>query len=270
VSDRLHTRRSVVRMGLLGLVLAGGLVPVGSSAQDKELDLGPPARPVVILLADQPVVTVDLAGDYGPVRVTGTLEATPKSALDVGSREVAWSEIRSFARVTQPSEGFPAGSFRVALVTDDVPATQSGGTGYVTGLLNTEAQGAWRALRLPEGSLTLRGKPYGTLNIPTSRINQMRLEPVRGDVQTMPPGNIRVELFPGNVVSVPLPDVQYLQRDLRKGTISVILADDQTFSGKLLELPKVSIQFVGEMPVAPVPLERIVVFERRTPSNRRL
>jgi len=270
VSDRLHKRRLVVRMGLLGLALAGGLVPVSTSAQENELDLGPPARPVVILLADQPVVTVDLSGDYGPVRITGTLEATPKAAVDLGSREATWNEVRALARVTQPSEGFPAGSFRVALVTDDVPATQTAGTGYVTGLLNTEAQGAWRALRLPEGTITLRGKPYGTLSIPTSRINQLRLEPVRGDVQTMPAGSIRVELFPGNVVSVPLSEVQYLQRNLRKGTISVILADDQTFSGKLLELPKVSIQFVGEMPLAPVPLERIVVFERRTPSNRRL
>jgi hypothetical protein len=257
-------------MGLLGLALAGGLAAVGAHAQDKELDLGPPARPVVILLADKPVVTIDLVGDYGPVRVTGTLDATPKGALDLGSREVSWNEIRSFTRVIQPSEGFPAGSFRVALVTDDVPATQSASAGYVTGLLNTETQGTWRALRLPEGTLTLQGKPYGTLSIPTSRINQMRLEPVRGDVQALPAGNIRVELFPGNVVSVPLPDVQYLQRDVRKGTISVILGDDQTFSGKLLELPKVTIQFVGEMPLAPVPLERIIVLERRTPSNRRL
>lgn len=270
MSDRLHTRRMVIRWGVLGLALAGGLLPVGVRAQDDGLDLGPPARPVVILLADQPVVTVDLSGDYGPVRITGTLEATPKAAVDLGSREAGWSELRSLARVTQPSEGFPAGSFRIALVTDDVPASQTASSGYVTGLLNTEAPGTWRTLRLPEGTVTLRGKPYGTLNIPTSRINQLRLEPVRGDVQALPAGNIRVELFPGNVVSVPLPEVQYLQRDVRRGTISVILGDDQTFSGKLLELPKVSITFVGEMPLAPVPLERVVVFERRTPSNRRL
>lgn len=270
MSDRLHTRRSVVRLGLTGLALAGGLVPLGVSAQDEGLDLGPPARPVVILLANRPVVTVDLEGDYGPVRVTGTLEETPKTTLDLGTREVDWSEVRAISRVVQPSEGFPVGSYRVALVTDDAPATQSTGAGYVSGLLSTEAQGTWRALRLPEGTLTLRGEPYGTLKVPTSRINQLRLEPVQGDVQTMPAGNIRVEIFPGNTISVPLTQVQYLQRNIRRGTISVILADDQTFSGKLVELPKVSIKFAGEMPIAPIPLERIVVLERRTPSNRRL
>jgi hypothetical protein len=260
----------MIRWGLMGVALAGGLVPLGVSAQDQGLDLGPPARPVVILLANRPVVTVDVAGDYGPVRVTGTLEAAPQAALDLGSREVDWSEVRSISRVVQPSEGFPADSFRVSLVTDDVPATQAAGTGSVTDLLSAEAQGTWRALRLPEGALTLKGEPYGTLKIPTARINQLRLEPVQGDVQSLPAGTVRVEVLPGSVVSVPLPQVQYLQRDLRRGTITVILADDQTFSGKLLELPKVSIQFAGEKPRAPIPLDRIVVLERRTPSNRRL
>jgi hypothetical protein len=242
-----------------------------SRAQDPEppVDLGPPPRPVAILVADRPLVTVEMAGDYGPVRVTGILEGAPKPGVDLGSREASWSEVRALARVTQPSEGFPAGSFRVALVTDDLPAAQSTGSGVLYGLTSQQVGGTWRAMRLPEGNLTLRGKPYGTLAVPTSRIVQVRMEPVRGDVEALPEGNIRIEVLPGTSVNIPLPEVQWLQRDLRRGTVSVTLADDQTFSGKLVDLPKVSIKFTGEMPPEPVPLERIVVLERRTPSGRR-
>jgi len=225
---------------------------------------------VAILVADRPNVTVDLTGDFGPVRVTGTLEAAPPERLDFGSGTAAWNEVQSLATVQQPTEGYPAGSYRLALVTDDAALLQTQSTGSVSGLFNTQATGSRRVLKLPEGSLTVSGKPYGKLTIPASRIVQFRQEPVRGDVKDLPAGNLRLELFPGAAVTIPLQQVQLLRRNVAAGTASVTLADEQTFSGKLLELPKVSVTFTGEDAPAAIALERVVVLERRTGGGRRL
>jgi hypothetical protein len=255
--------RSLTRVGLCALALAGVLQ---LAARAQELDLPPPPTPVAILVADKPVVTVDLRGDHGPVRVTGTLEAAPEAPVDYGSATTAWRDIHALVTVVQPAEGFPAGSFRLALVSDGYPLAQPGGANIVSSLYSTPGGGR-RVLRLPEGNMTLSGKPFGRLTFPLSRLIQYRQEPIRGDVEKLPDAGVKVELFSGVSVTIPLTEVQVLRRNLASGTISLTLSDEQTFTGKLLELPKVSIAFTGGMPAA-LPLERIVVLERRTGARR--
>lgn len=249
-----------------------GLAPAAlSPAVAQDLGLEPPPRPVAILVTDRPLVTVDLQGDFGPVHATGVLESAPEARLDYGSGSVAWSEVLALESVFQPVEGFPAGSYRLALVTDDTAPQQIQGSGS-TGTLYGPAvnSGTRRVLRLPEGNITLSGKPYGKLTFPASRILQFRQVPVRGDVNALPAGNVRLELFPGTVVTIPLDEVQLFRRDVATGTATVTLSDEQTFSGKLLELPKVNVTFTGENPPPPIPLERVVVLDRRTVGGRRL
>jgi hypothetical protein len=236
----------------------------------QELELEPPPRPVAVLVADRPMVTVDLNGDHGPVRVTGTLEATPAGRLDFGSATAAWNEVRALVSVFQPAEGFPAGSYRLGLVTDDAAPLQTQSSGLVSGLYNTQAAGTRRVLRLPEGNITVSGEPYGKLTFPVTRIVQFRQEPIRGDVKALPAGNVKLELFPGATVTVPLSQVQLLRRNLQANTAMITLADDQSFTGKLLELPKVDVTFTGEQAPAPIPLARVVVLDRRTGGGSRL
>ncbi|MGV3723673.1 MAG: hypothetical protein ACO1SX_22475, partial [Actinomycetota bacterium] len=216
------------------------------------------------------MVTVDLNGDHGPVRVTGTLEATPGGRLDFGSGTAGWNEVQALLSVFQPAEGFPAGSYRLALVTDDAAPLQTQSSGLVSGLYSAQATGTRRVLRLPEGSITVSGEPYGKLTFPVTRIVQFQQEPIRGDVKALPAGNVKLELFPGATVTVPLSQVQLLRRNLQDNTAMVTLADDQSFSGKLLELPKVNVTFTGEQAPAPIPLARVVVLDRRTGGGRRL
>jgi hypothetical protein len=225
---------------------------------------------VAILVADRPTVTVDLNGDHGPIRVTGTLEAAPAGRLDYGSATASWNEVQALVSVFQPAEGFPAGSYRLGLVTDEAALLQTQASGGVSGLYSTQAIGARRVLRLPEGSLTIAGEPFGKLTFPTSRIVQYQQTPIRGDVKELPAGNVKLELFAGATVNIPLSQVQLLRRNIQSDTAVVTLADEQSFSGKLLELPKVNVTFTGENAPAPIPLARVVVLDRRTGGGRRL
>lgn len=259
--------RRYARVGVGALVLAGA---VHGASVAQELELEPPSRPAAVLVADRPTVTVDLNGDHGPVRVTGSLESAPAARLDFGSGTAGWSEVQALISVFQPAEGFPAGSYRLGLVTDDAALLQTQSSGAVSGLYSAQAVGTRRVLRLPEGNITVSGEPYGKLTFPVSRIVQFRQEPIRGGVKELPAGNVRLELFAGAAVTVPLSQVQLLRRNLQANTATVTLADDQSFSGKLLELPKVNVTFTGDDAPAPIPLSRVVVLDRRIGGGRRL
>lgn len=254
---------------LLGM-LAG--LPLAAHAQDE--DLAPPPRPLSLIVNEKPSVTVSLDGDSGPVRVTGTLTGASTETLHLQDpngkpRDASWNEIRTLSRVEYPSEGMPVGSFRVTLVTDAVQESQVAGVDYGAGSFDPGAPG-WRLLQIPEGKITLSGAPYGTLTVPAGRISSWQDNPVRGTLAELPAGNVRVEVLSGSVVSLPLPQVQFMQRDLHRGTVNVTLADGQTFSGKLVELPNISIT-MGEMNNrVTVPLSNVVVLERPVPAGSTL
>ena len=277
------------RMGgvLLALGLAVTVLPTGAQEQaqpDPALPevgevlepLDQLARPVTILRLEKPVVTALLRGDHGDVRVTGSLEGTPQGSLRLTDpagrvREVAWSEVRSLYEVDRPVEGFPAGSFVVMLISDprEAGVAQSPGGTYTSQALGTNS-GGWRLMRLPAGNVTLRGEPYGTLTVPLARVFSLQREPLRGNVRQFPAGNIRLEVLDGKTVSLPLPDVQRLQRDPQRGTATVRLMDEQTFSGRLVELPRVSISVTTERgDEVSVPLQEVAQLERVIPEIRR-
>jgi len=130
-------------------------------------------------------------------------------------------------------------------------------------------QGTWRALELPVGQLTLRGQPYGTLAFPTARLTAFLLEPLRGNLGELPAGNIRLEVLGGAVVNIPLTQVQLYQRDVARGTLRVTLMDEQMFSGKVLELPKVSLSVDTGREKQSIPLDRVAQMERTPPGGRR-
>jgi hypothetical protein len=217
--------------------------------------------------------------------VTGSLDEAPKEPLRLTdtagrAREVSWDEIRTMTNTDYPTEGFPAGSFQVALITDATSGTTPGGIAYRPGITTGSttsvvgaAQGAWRMLKAPEGTLKLSGSPFGTLSVPTSRIAAFEVVPIIGDVAELPQATIKLEVLQGSTVSVPFSEVRLLQRNTVRGTARVTLMDEQTFTGKVVELPKVSLSITptdivdaeGKTPPArTISLEDVVQFERAT------
>jgi hypothetical protein len=86
----------------------------------------------------------------------------------------------------------------------------------------------------------------------------------------MPAGAVRIEILPGVVIAAPLADVRSFRRDVAKGTVAVVLEDDQSFVGKLIELPNVSLALKGAGATTSVPLAGIAQFDRAVPGARRL
>lgn len=271
-------------VGVLGMVLAAGFGLLGvrsahAQAQAQppvqgEEDLGPIPRPISLYLLDKPTVTVSFQGDYGPVRATGVLDKSPDDPVRIRNiqglpREARWTEIRDFSVVQFPREGMPSGTFQVSLVSDPVSVTQASTGGGVRDY--SGETGSWGAARLPDGNLTLTGKPYGTLTIPLSRVSSFQMEPIRGTVAQFPTGEVKLEPLTGSQITVPLLDVQNLQRDQARDAVSVTLADGQSYTGKLVQLPNVSIAVTtstGQM--VNVPLSRVSYLERTPPGGRLL
>ncbi len=262
----------------MGLLTAAIFVPLGAGAQGvapQITDLEQPPRPVNVFLADRPIVTVEFGGDYGPVRVTGALDRAPKETLRLTdatgrTREAVWSEVQSLTEVRTATEGLPVGSYTVYLIGDATPTTSVGGAGgYLTTTLPTPggSRGGWRLSRLPEGEMAVATGSLGTIAFPVSRIRSFVEEPIRGSITQMPAGNVTVEVLAGKTLTVPLTNVEFLRRDLRAGTITLSLADGQTVTGKLRELPKVALAFEDKRP--PIPLERIVQLEVAIPGLSR-
>lgn len=283
-------------VGLLALAAAVAAVNGAQSARAQapaatspdEIGLGPLEQRVSVYLAARAQVSVTFTGDYGPVRLTGSLDEAPKDPLHLTdnsgrTRDVSWDEIRTMTNTEYPTEGFPAGSFQVALITDNATGTtgnMTAGIGYrsvagsgASSSIVGASQGVWRMLRAPEGTLKLTGSPFGTLSVPTSRISAFEVVPIIGNVLDLPQTPIKLEVLQGTTVSVPLSEVRLLQRNAVRGTARVTLLDEQSFSGKIIELPKVTLSIAptdlvdpaGKTPPArAVNMEDVVQFERAT------
>lgn len=274
-------------MGIAGAAQAQGQ---GTAPGFQDPTLAPAPQPVSLLLAEQPLVNVEWDGDSGRAKLVGVLRDGPRGLVEVTDgigrrRRVQWAEIEVIQPVTIPSEGLPEGSFRVGVSGEPGQGFQqriqvggynsNGGAGAGGGLGGPagEAQQGWRLLRLPEGTITLEGAPYGRVQVPIQRLYSYQLAPLRGVVQVFPPGEIRVELQRGTVVSVQFPTVVYLRRDLPRGTILLTLEDGQQFSGRELALPKVDIPVLDALdekaPPTIVPLTRVLQLQRTPPRGSR-
>ncbi len=277
---RVTTALMAGSLALAGLSAPGVLAQQPVVPPPAEVDLGPIARPVTIYVGDRPQVTVSFLGDHGLVRITGTLTGAPSEALKLTepgtgrARDAAWNEVRILNAQQFPAEGFPLGSFSANLLTDAVPASGitsvSSSGGYVSRALDS-GRGSWRLAELPTGDLTLTGAPYGTLKVPIPRLLSFQADPIRASVTELPKGIIQLQVLNGVNVSLPLADVQLYQRDLRNNTAVVTLADEQTFTGKVVQLPKVSVALTDQnsRSTASLPLERIALLERVPPAGRR-
>lgn len=273
----MHLGRSAVGAAAAALLAMGVLGGAVARAQDTNpsTDLGPPPRPVSVYLANRPTITVDFDGDFGPVRLTGRLDKAPQGTLRLTdatgrTRLADLSEVRSLTEVRTATEGLPLGTYTVFLVSDP----QGSGAGPSTAYTNTNltspvvTRGGWRLSRLPEGEMTIQAGTLGSVTLPAGRISAFVQDPVRGSILQMPGGTVRVEVLAGKTLNVPLADVELLRRDLKLGTISLTLADGQTVTGKLLELPKVNLAFEANQPPA-IPLDQIVQLEVAVPGLSR-
>jgi hypothetical protein len=244
-----------------------------ASAQDEAE--APLERPIVIYPLKDAKVTAVAQGEFGPLRVSGTIVEAPKETIRVAdsagrTRETAWTEVRTLQQAAYPAEGLPSGSFLVTLTSDPLEAAGGSGAFYSTGTGGGNPAAAWRMSRLPEGQLKLAGKPFGELTLPVSRLVSFAIDPIRGNTTEMPAGAVRLEILPGVVISAPLTDVRSFRRDVARGTVAVVMEDDQSFVGKLVELPSVAIALKGAGATTSVPLAGIAQFDRAVPGARRL
>jgi hypothetical protein len=264
------SRRRLVSLAPFAAI---GLAAAPARAQDEQE--APLERPILIYPLKDARVTVSAQGEFGPLRISGTLAEVPKDAVRVAdsagrTREVAWTEVRTLQQAPYPAEGIPAGSFLVTLTSDPIEATATTGGFYSTGTGGGNAAAAWRMSRLPEGQLKLSGKPFGELTVPVGRILSFTIDPIRGNTTEMPAGAVRLEILPGVVIAAPLADVRSFRRDVGRGTVAVAMEDDQSFVGKLVELPNVSLSLKGAGATSMVPLAGIAQFDRAVPGARRL
>ncbi|MBM3459882.1 MAG: hypothetical protein FJX77_15280 [Armatimonadetes bacterium] len=293
------TRRSFWMKALVGVGCCGAL---GSSQAAQEpppptTDPGLAAapQPVTVLVSDRPLVTVDWDGDQGPIKLLGTLEQGPEGMLSLSDgigrrRQVRWTEIEALAPVTEPSAGLPLGAYSVGIVSEPGQgfektiriggySSSSGGSGANASLASARGPASdtvegWRLMRLPAGgSITVTGEPYGSVTIPLDRVRSYQMAPIRGGVQSLPPGDIRLELVPGASVSIPLPRVVFLRRDRPRGTIFLVLEDGQQFNGREVEFPRITLELLSEVdekaPPTRVELARVVQLNRTPPGGGR-
>lgn len=271
---RLETRAAaaLLAVGLAGLLASGTARAQEKNAQPPALDMEPIGQPITLYVADTPIVTVALQGTNGPLRLTGALVEAPQEPLRLTDaagrpRDARWSDVVSLTRTEYPQEGLPTGSFQVSLVTD-VTVQGRYGDPLTTGsdLGSRTRYEGWRLLRLPEGSLTLRGEPYGTLTFPISRLTSFSMEPIYGNVTELPEGEMRLQVLDDKVIGIPPRLVHWFRRDLAAGTATVVLLDQQVFTGRLVEMPRVSINVTVGEKIRSIPLERVVALQRTLPG----
>jgi hypothetical protein len=262
------------RLVALAPFAALGLASSRSAAAQDEQE-APLERPIVIYPLKDARVTALVQGEFGPLRLSGTLTEAPKDPVRVAdsagrTREVAWTEVRTLQQAPYPAEGIPAGSFLVTLTSDPVEAVASTGGFYSTGTGGGNTSAVWRMSRLPEGQLKLSGKPFGELTLPVGRLLSFNIDPIRGNTTEMPAGSVRLEILPGVVIAAPLADMRAFRRDVARGTVAVVMEDDQSLVGKLVELPNAAIALKGAGATTSLPLAGIAQFDRAVPGARRL
>jgi hypothetical protein len=263
-----------VAAGLLALAAAAPLFAQQPPVPEVP-ELAPPPRPLTVLVAQQPEVTVTFVGEYGVSTVVGTVESAPSVNVRLTdsagqARDVPFTQLYSFSTVRAPLEGLPAGSLTATLLSDPGILQRLSGAGYSG---DAQSSNILRLNRLPEGNLVLSGQPYGRLTIPLGRVTDYGQLAISGLTGEMPAGNIRLELFPGNAMQVPLRSVEGMYRDLKNGTVVLDLSTGQPgvtqrLTGKLLELPQVTLR-IGEAPdQRSVPLDRVVALQRPAVGRR--
>jgi hypothetical protein len=287
------------------LCVLGARQPARAQAQPPAPPAGQPmsdlpeVRPAIsLLLVDQPLVSVSYNGDYGPMRVTGTLVDAPRRLLRIlditgGVREIRWTDLFSLNVVRVPTADLPVGSFTLMLSSEEgaLPrSTATVTTNYTAGAsVASVPPTPAHLLELPRGELVLQGQPYGNLRIATERITDLHMEPVRGSLVSMPDVTISLEIrqagSSGNgngngrgknggegrgpsgepsepkVVEIPLQRVEVFRRDASRELLSVTLADGQIFTGRIVRLPSAAIQVEVDNQTRSYPLARIAQFE---------
>ena len=287
---------------LAALCALGARQPAGAQAQPpapgqpvpgQPMSDLPEVRPAIsLLLVDQPLVTVSFNGDYGPMRVTGTLVDAPRRLLRLldatgATREIRWSDLFSLNVVRVPTAELPVGSFTVMLSSEEgaLPrSTATVTTNYTAGAtVATVPPAPAHLLELPRGELILQGEPYNSLRIPTERVTDLRMEAIRGSLVNMPDVKISLEVREGGgngngknggqkggdngtpsepkVIDIPLRRVEVFRRDAARQLLSVTLADGQIFTGRIVNLPSAAIEVDVENQTRSYLLTRIAQFE---------
>ncbi|HEU4754217.1 MAG TPA: hypothetical protein VFU47_13995 [Armatimonadota bacterium] len=266
------------------LILGGvALAPQVLAQEPQPLpEIEPPPRPITVWVAERPTVTLTFQGESGISTLVGTLESAPQEKVRITDsngliREVPFTDISGFSLVRQPFEGLPAGTYTVGLfsrlASSLLTGTPNTGADY-SGLSDPQQENVLRANRLPAGDIVLSGQPYGRIAVPLSRVLDMTTTPITARLAELPAGTVRVEVLPGKTVDVPLRAVEGLYRDLQNGTVTLQLNSElaenvgQTISGKLLELPQVTLE-LGEAPNRQsVALSRVVALQRPSLTRR--
>jgi hypothetical protein len=285
---------------------APGVQPApGAQPVNPDLELAPPRPAISLLLINEPTLTISYNGDYGPMRVTGTLVEAPSQPLRVvfpgfGTRLVNWNELFSLNVVRVPTADLPIGSFTVMLSSEEgtLPKTTITTAEYTAAPTTAFVPPApEHAVELPRGDLVLEGEPYHAMRISTDRITDIRMEPIRGSLVTMPDASVsmqvsrgpadgggpgegkgeengnherprrdRREVAPGDetggkVVDVPLRTLQNYRRDARRQLLSVTRSDGQIFTGRVTQVPNVQLVIDVDGTQRSFPLTNIAQFE---------
>lgn len=262
------------------ILVAACCLAGGAGAQEElapEIIFDPPPRPIQVFLQENSLATIAFEGEHGPVQLAGRLISAPAGTVSLvsgeGARaEVSWNDILTLWQATSLSEGVPHGSFIVHLTAQASPeASYSGGIGApgTNGRSLTGAQG-WRLLDAPSGELVLESAIFGRVGIPVERVRSLAKNPLRGTVERLPEGIIKVEVLPGRTLNVPLPSVSFFRRDRPAGTILLELNDGQIINGRLVELPRLALPLDSTKTPQTAPIEQIAAFEIRRPAGTAL
>lgn len=262
------------------ILIAACCLSGGAAAQDEvapEIIFEPPPRPIQVYLQENSLATIAFEGEHGAVQLAGRLISAPAGSVSLvsseGARaEVSWSDILTLWQATSLSEGAPHGSYIVHLTAQASPeASYSGGIGAPgTNERNLSGAYGWRLLDAPTGDLVLESAIFGKVSIPVERVRSLAKNPLRGTVERLPEGIIKVEVLPGRTLNVPLPSVSFFRRDRPAGTVLLELNDGQIINGRLVELPRLALPLDSTKTPRTAPMEKIAVFEIRRPAGTSL
>ncbi len=245
------------------VLLAGGLfVPLFSNPAVAQTP-----RSGVVNVRDNPYVSVWYEGEFGPMRLFGTMTKTPAGLARIKDRagnvkDVPWTEIRSIDQVTsfpRDENPEPARPMVVGLVGDAEGRSAAFGRG--------SAAPQWTLVNLPDGAIEVRGEPYGVVQVPAKKVTGFDLAGLSGPI-TLPDGNVELQIAADRTISIPLRHVRQFVRE-ENDRVRVETAG-QIFSGKLVKLPdgSVEVQLRDERTVQ-VPLSRVRSISTGTPAFSR-